>query len=58
MFEELIIQHVMRKRRIILPSVTSQSLPHFFPHYLLKDTIFGERILNIKYKFCFSVRFC
>jgi len=45
----LIIQHAMRMRCIILPSVVRLAVPFCFPHYLLNFMIFEKKtLLNIK----------
>jgi hypothetical protein len=50
-FVALVIQHAKRMPLIILSSVASPIL-QYFPHYLIKGTIFGEKkLLNIKYEF-------
>ena len=46
----LVIQHEKRMRLIALSSVTCLVLPHFFSHYLIAGTTFGEKI--IEYKMC------
>jgi hypothetical protein len=40
-FIALGMQHAMRMRRIVLPSVVCPAVPHF-PHYLINGTIFGK----------------
>ena len=50
----LIIQYAMRNA-VLYCSLWPVRLYHIFPHYLLKSKIFGEKILNIKYVFCFYV---
>ena len=47
----LVIQHVKRKRRIVLLSVACLAPPYFFLHYFINGTIFGEKLLNIKCMF-------
>jgi len=34
----------------------SARLYHIFPHYLINDTIFGNKLLNIKYVFRFYLQ--
>ena len=50
----LIIQHAMRNA-VFYCSLWPVRLYHIFPHYLLTSKIFGEKVLNIKYVFCFYV---
>jgi hypothetical protein len=51
----LIMQIAKRIRHIILIFVTCLSVPHFFPLYLIKSTVFGKkRLLSIKFVFNFS----
>ena len=47
----LVIQHARRTDR----NVACLALP-YFPHYFLKDTIFEEKLFNIKCVFRFSVQ--
>jgi len=47
------IQHAMRMRRIAICGLT---VP-FFPRYLIKDTIFGKYLLNIKSVLILSITF-
>jgi hypothetical protein len=44
----LVIQHVMRMRRSTFP-MCPVWVYNTFPHYLINGTIFGEKVLNIKY---------
>jgi hypothetical protein len=55
LFVALVMQHINRMRRIILPSVTV-CLCNIFPHYLIKGTIFGKKLLNVKCLFWFSLQ--
>jgi hypothetical protein len=41
-----VIQHEMRMRRIFICGLFGSTA--FFPLYLIKGTIFGRKILNIK----------
>ena len=47
MFVALVIQHAMRVRRIVLPSV-AYWLYHIFPHYLINGATVGQKLMNIK----------
>ena len=61
----LVIQHAKGMRRIILSPVARMtttffqpiSLYHNFLHYLVNGTILGNKLLNIKRVFRFSVQF-
>ena len=51
----LVIQHAMRMRSIILTAVVCLAVPYFFPRYLIKGTIFGEKkLLEIKHVLIFT----
>ena len=52
----LVKPHARRIRRIILSSVVSVCPYCIFPQYLTNGTIFGERLLNIKCVFWFSLQ--
>jgi len=54
----LVIQHAKHMRRLILPSVACPALPHSFPHCLIRGTIFGGKLLNLKCGFYFLCSFC
>jgi hypothetical protein len=43
----LVIQHAMRKRHIVLPSVACPAV-QYFPHYLTNGTLLGGKLQNIK----------
>ena len=45
------IQHAMRTRHIVVCGLSGPTI--LFPHYLINDTISGQRLLNTKcvYKF-------
>ena len=51
----LIIQHVKRMRRTILPSVACLELA-YFSIYLINGKIFGKKLLNTKCVFWFSLQ--
>jgi len=51
-FIALVTRFAQRMRRIILPSVDCLALPGF-PHYLKKDTIFGEKKISLNTIFVF-----
>ena len=51
----LVIQHAMRMRHIVhLRPASFYNI--FFPHYLINDAIFGEKLLNTKCVFGFSLQ--
>jgi hypothetical protein len=56
-FVAVVIQHAKRMRAITPSSVTSPVLPYFFQQNLIKGTIFGKQLRNIKCTvFCFSLQ--
>ena len=53
------IQHAQRMSGIILLFVGCLALPYLFPHFLINGKIFGgKKLLNIKWVFPFSLKFC
>ena len=52
-FVALGIQHAMRMRRIIVCDLPRSTI--FFQYYLINDTILGEKLLNTKRVFCYSL---
>jgi len=44
-------------RIIILPCVACLAVPFFFSHYLINSTIFGKKVLNIKFVLVFVTAF-
>ena len=49
----LLIEHAVRMRRVVLPSLSCLAVPYFFffPHCLINGTIFGENVTE--HKICF-----
>jgi hypothetical protein len=54
-FVNLVTQHAKCMHCIILTSVACLAL-QFFPHCLIKGTLFEKKLLNTKCVFCFSVQ--
>ena len=53
-FVALVIQHAMRLRHIVICGPSGSTL--FFPHYLINGKISGEKLLNTKCVFWFSLQ--
>jgi hypothetical protein len=54
----LVIHHAKRMRHVILSPAWPVWLYNIFPHYLIKGTIFGEKVIDKKVCFDLLYKFC